>query len=303
MSVSPVNQTGNVVITSWTAVTPAPEDTPGDEVVQTPEVDEADEPTPMTSAEVEEPVENSGKVRGVIRNLMAGHFKGVADVRLRINFFDEISAMEQAQAAQVAEEGVSNILSSINSEIETFLQTEELDEELAAALAEAQNVFTTSIPQALDDFASEGVSGSGALIPQLQSTFDEFVSSLNAVLTAPEEPIPKEPDEIEPPVETEPPVDTEESGPVLTATVISEQEELTEEPQPSPLEQFVEKLIETFSSGLVELEAALAQIQVLPELSEPSGNGVAYDKFLAIYNEMRGITDTEPQPGAIDTTT
>jgi len=297
MSVSPVNQTGNVIIPTLTPVPPAPENISDEEVVQTTEVDETAEQTPVAATEAEGADDNSGKTRGVIRNLMAGHFKGVADVRLRINFYDEISAMEQAQAAQVAEEGVSNILNTVNSEIESFLQTEELDEELTAALAEAQNVFTTSIPQALDNFVSEGVSGAGGLIPQLQSTFDEFVTSLNAVLAAPEESSSEEPDEIEPPV------DTEENGPVLTATVIGEQEELTEEPQPSPIQQFVDKLIETFSSELAELEAALSQIQVLPELSEPSGNGVAYDKFLAIYNEMRGITGTEPQPGAIDTIT
>jgi hypothetical protein len=31
--------------------------------------------------------------RGVIRNLLSGHYKGVADVRLRINFHDELQAL------------------------------------------------------------------------------------------------------------------------------------------------------------------------------------------------------------------
>ncbi|MEW6073647.1 MAG: hypothetical protein AB1726_13775 [Planctomycetota bacterium] len=31
--------------------------------------------------------------RGVLRNLLAGHYRGVADVRLRINFFDELQAL------------------------------------------------------------------------------------------------------------------------------------------------------------------------------------------------------------------
>ncbi|GAG28055.1 unnamed protein product [marine sediment metagenome] len=38
-----------------------------------------------------------------------------------------------------------------------------------------------------------------------------------------------------------------------------------------------------------DLTTAVSAANVLPPLSEPNGNGVAYDKFLAIYNEMRGI--------------
>lgn len=39
--------------------------------------------------------------RGVIRNLMAGHFQGVADVRLRINFHDELQALTSPPDAGV----------------------------------------------------------------------------------------------------------------------------------------------------------------------------------------------------------
>jgi len=38
-----------------------------------------------------------------------------------------------------------------------------------------------------------------------------------------------------------------------------------------------------------DLTTAVSAVSVLPPLSEPNGNGVAYNKFLAIYNEMRGI--------------
>jgi hypothetical protein len=36
----------------------------------------------------------------------------------------------------------------------------------------------------------------------------------------------------------------------------------------------------------------LRQSSVLPELSEPEGNGRAYDKFLQIYNQMQDISST-----------
>ncbi len=54
------------------------------------------ETTPVVdTTETEPPAPHSTtdeKVRGVIRLLQDGHFKGVADVRLRLNNFDELSA-------------------------------------------------------------------------------------------------------------------------------------------------------------------------------------------------------------------
>ena len=48
----------------------------------------------MTAQEGAKAAPGETKVRGVIRLLQQGHFKGVADVRLRINFFDELSAID-----------------------------------------------------------------------------------------------------------------------------------------------------------------------------------------------------------------
>ncbi len=52
---------------------------------------------------------------------------------------------------------------------------------------------------------------------------------------------------------------------------------------------------------MAELRDSMSSVSVLPPLSEPSGKGAAYEKFLAIYNELRGIepeleeiVETEP---------
>ena len=55
----------------------------------------------------------------------------------------------------------------------------------------------------------------------------------------------------------------------------------------------IEGLESSFAAAMEELVNSLNGVQVLPELSEPNGNGVAYDKFLAIYNEMLGAGTTE----------
>ena len=51
------------------------------------------------------------RAKGVLRLLEAGHFRGVADVRLRINFFDELSAKATADAQQAAVAGTANLVS------------------------------------------------------------------------------------------------------------------------------------------------------------------------------------------------
>ena len=55
-------------------------------------------PDPVQAVPKAPEIENSAEgQKGVLRLLQEGHFKGVSDVRLRINFHDEISAMESEQ--------------------------------------------------------------------------------------------------------------------------------------------------------------------------------------------------------------
>jgi hypothetical protein len=64
--------------------------------------DEVREKSPSLAEETESPVvetpdptqDDADEARGVIRLLEAGHFKGVADIRLRINFAEELAGAE-----------------------------------------------------------------------------------------------------------------------------------------------------------------------------------------------------------------
>jgi hypothetical protein len=47
------------------------------------------------SATVAETVPQQNRAQGAMRLLQEGHFKGVAALRLRINFFDQLPALEQ----------------------------------------------------------------------------------------------------------------------------------------------------------------------------------------------------------------
>jgi hypothetical protein len=71
------------------------------------------------------------------------------------------------------------------------------------------------------------------------------------------------------------------------------------------LESYISGLTEAFETAMGDFTGGLDGVVVLPELSEPSGNGAAYEKFLAIYNEMLGlevVSEGTEGAGAVDTT-
>ncbi|HUU85634.1 MAG TPA: hypothetical protein VM243_19215, partial [Phycisphaerae bacterium] len=61
------------------------------------------------------------KVPGVIRLLEAGHFKGVADVRLRINFFEQLSARAEAAAQPVVQDESRQLVETVNAQLDELL--------------------------------------------------------------------------------------------------------------------------------------------------------------------------------------
>jgi len=64
------------------------------------------------------------------------------------------------------------------------------------------------------------------------------------------------------------------------------------------VEAFLGGLIASFDAALAELVEGMRTTQVLPELSPPNGNGKAYAKFLAIYNELWDLDQPSETPPA-----
>lgn len=240
------------------------------------------------TAITEEPEEviNAEKeaVKGVIRNLLNGHFKGVADVRLRINFNDEIVALEQARLAEVTETGISALSEAINNEINAALGSEEIDEETSILIASALETLNNDISQ-----LRTNISQSENLSSEIRTSFDNFVLSVK--------PVTEEPAVSEPPVSDQTGLSvaeqTEEIAIPNTEETVGEAT-LEEEPQ-FLMDRFLADLTATFETELALLETILSDTKVLPELSEPNGNGRAYDKFLTIYNEMKDSINTDNQ--------
>ncbi|MHC4213704.1 MAG: hypothetical protein ACYSWP_10070, partial [Planctomycetota bacterium] len=75
------------------------------------------------------------------------------------------------------------------------------------------------------------------------------------------------------------------------------------EPQgPTEFELFLGELAGMFNASVEGFIESLNSVSVLPPLSEPNGNGAAYEKFLAIYNDMiaNPSNQTESEGETID---
>ncbi len=230
--------------------------------------------------------------KGVIKNLLSGHFRGVSDVRLRINFQEEIAALEAASLAEVTAAEITEITSTISSEVEAFLTTDGLDEETIASITDSLNAFISGETTTATLSATVESATTDDAIAKLKSDFDALIEALNSALGIGEETTTAETTEPEGVIEFTAVVAPEGEQ---TTTEFSVDEPATEEEAVIDGEAFIANLIASFESEMEALIASLEETSILPELSEPSGNGTAYDKFLKMYNEL-----TSTQTNTID---
>jgi hypothetical protein len=251
-------------------------------VKETAETEEGQEQQETAETEnVEGEQSEQTDAQGVLRLLQEGHFKGVADVRLRINFHDELAAMEAEAVQATSGEKISGITEDIGGVVNSFVEGNEMTEEQSAAIQAAQNNFAAAVNAAGTNPAAD-----------LTAAFDEFIAALQNLFaqagseTPPEQPIP--PEEQPTPPEgggEEPPIEEEGGQAEMTLTTVEEETAVN-------WQGFIESLRATFAAGMQGLTDAISGVSILPPLSEPEGKGGAYEKFLAIYNQMNGIEPT-----------
>ena len=251
------------------------QDPPVDENVQVvPQEEDVIAPEPTA-----DPAE--GEAKGVVRLLMAGHFKGVADVRLRINFHDQIAAAQAEATRSAAGQAVTNVSDTVDAELGALESAGELSDEQLDALAEHQGTFTEAVTDATETFmGAENPAAAGeALTENLQQAFNALTASFDALIA---------PAAIEPEDQT-PPAVTDPQAPAVPEVVEPEDQTplvITDPQTPTVTAEPLAMLKEAFGAAMLDLTAALTETSVLPELSPPTGNGVAYEKFLAEYNSL-----------------
>lgn len=220
---------------------------------------------------------SEAKTKGVVRLLQEGHFKGVADVRLRINFHDELTQLS-IQSVQVDfGDQVEQFEQGVDEAFATLLSAVEATEEQAVAATDLFDGFKASIAELTSGFVEGGGTDFSSVATQLGSAFDAFVLELEA-LFAPD-----------------PAVEPEEGVLPVEGDVVALSEVVTTGDIPEGVDG-VEVVLSPFEAFRAELGAALGELaeaveqsaQTLPELSDPQGNGAAYAKFLEMLEALMG---------------
>ncbi len=234
--------------------------------------------------------DKTGKTRGkgVVRKLLEGHFRGVADVRLRINFQQELAAAEQQRGLEVIQEGAATLVSSVASELDTAADYESVTEDqlsgLRALVDELQPGIDESIAAAEDPQTA---------LSDLRTVAQNFLAAVQDLLT----PAPDASSVVESPETSgETPV-TESPNPALTDSTPVTVVDTVEADGPTPVVTDTPPLLSDLQSlvdrVLGEIESAL-QDSLLPEPVAPAGNrGAAFEKFLAIYRSNR-LSSSQP---------
>lgn len=232
--------------------------------------------------------------RGVIRLLQAGHFQGVADVRLRINFHDELQQAAAQNAANDFQSASTGLLDELSAKLGVLGE----EHGMPGQAEELSEAFSADIRQLLEDAKAKQTPLSSTL-ENISARFSELLESLHGTYSglispaAPQEPIVTEP-ELAGLLEDEDALTSEEQATEQMAA--NPDEVLTEEPggeiavdEDSRLAAFkvdMQELDDWFTQSLAELHGEVTAASELPPLSEPRGNGAAYAKFLEIYRSM-----------------
>lgn len=239
------------------------------------------------SAPIRPSSQDSEGSKGVVRLLEAGHFRGVADVRLRINFAGELSGAARTRTAAETPDAVLDLLGAVDAVVSEFVASPDLNAETAAAVVELHAVFTAAVSGLIDLFVGDTEVGIDQLLNDLQTAFDEFVTALTAPFAAP----PTAPAQGDATVTTS--ISIEVSFTASVTSVSSAGSELPEE-----FQAFVDALQQAFTQALSDFGAAmLSAADALPELSEANGNGAAYAKFLEQLNALQGDGESANAPG------
>lgn len=123
--------------------------------------------------------DESGRERGVLRLLEAGHFGGVAEARLRINFFDELTTRANVTAAPARQEQSQALITTITEQATALAATFSTDAEASEAIGSLLADFEAAVQDAAEDSATD----SDALADTIQGAFETLVDNMRDLLS------------------------------------------------------------------------------------------------------------------------
>ncbi len=255
----------------------------------------ATDPAPLSVAE-------DSKVPGVIRNLQNGHYKGFADVRLRIVHAEKLAALQAQQFAGALDGAADSLAGALEPVVNDLMA--ELDAAAAAAVdaadpaaieGEAEVAATDVDPNPLDSFRAAlaaalagGVNTAATFTDAAQTAFQTLLDQLGLNSVAAE---PAAAEETADPA----PAGTTDGTDETTGALVADASEVTEvevavaveaDAAVVPRDDLAE-LTAAFDAALATILERAGAASALPPLSEPNGNGAAYAKFLTMYNDLQ----------------
>lgn len=249
------------------------------------------------------PIQN--RAQGAIRLLQEGHFKGVAALRLRINFHDQLSGLEQEAIQATAQESIVDLNLAMQEHIDGMDNEGLIEEESLSQLSEIADSFVSELQNSI----SGNKLDPQQLISGFEQSYESFRTGLQDMLLAPG-PTPMEEDQVAQTSPTEGTLASLEQSDENHSSSISfqESEQASEETIASPattledngtqelLNASFDTLDSIFRSQLGSLEERLQEATLLSIPEQPDNEGAAFQKFLSIYQDMQSSAETDNEP-------
>jgi len=237
-----------------------------------------------SSKGVESAAEQETDTRGVIRLLDDGHFKGVADARLRLNFRGELGRTDAERRQAAARESVDRFMAQIDGPIRDMLEAGQLDEEEKSALQKALTQLETDTGAIQETSDNEEPLNAEELYREMEEAFEEFHATLKSIFGI----------EADESAEDDTTRDEEAVGSVEHAEATPTDEPVEEgeaigqgDEAADEQDALLEEILMTYQEVIEQLKSEEEALDgVLSPQDEPDEEGSAYAKFAAMYEEL-----------------
>lgn len=245
---------------------------------------------------------NIGEAKGVIQHLQEGHYKGVAQLRLSIVHAERFQQAASQETSEILEVEGKQLTTAVRDKLASLYPPLNNPEDVETSTETEAPLDVEGAMKAFEEAVTSGKesSESGQLTIE---TFRDIYSSAFQALLDKLEPVDSQPgNDIADPVQTMP--GNEDEGNVTTDELA--EGGTTQPPQAAAdLEQDLtiitadlDALKEWYSgvldSSMETIQNQVASISAPPLPSQPAGNGAAYEKFLAVYEELYGTSEQQP---------
>ena len=224
-------------------------------------------PASETATEMRETPDKS-RARGVLRLLEEGHFKGVAAVRLRMNFHAEL-----AQKGDAAQTGAArNAAIALQSGMTGILDgaKDQLGEQAAAVFSRFEQTVANSL-------------GNEATASDIRATAAAAIETLKSDLASL-----FEPGDVSATQDASTPVGTGDAPAGVTREMEQPGDATGAAASASSLLQRLLDDIDLLAATFAETAGSATQLAGIEDIIAPSGNGVAFEKFVEQYQAQFG---------------